>query len=104
MRLRKILTVLLIAAAFSTASFTMTAYATGEPEPVSIVVAVYGPDGADDIKSCTIFEDLTINGTVSIGVPLDLDGYKVVINGNVVQTSNINIGSGELIVNGNFTQ
>ena len=53
----------------------------------------------------TLFEDTTIDGDFSMGFGvLDLNGYKLTINGNFTQKGgDVVIGSGELIVKGDYS-
>ena len=106
MKLRKVLTVLLIAAAVAPAAFAAnTVNAAEEGDPVSIIDILYGEDG-QEIKTIVFDADKEINGygAVSVAVPVDLNGYRIIINGDLVQSANINVGSGELIVTGDYYQ
>ncbi|SDJ61476.1 hypothetical protein SAMN04487760_109122, partial [Lachnospiraceae bacterium G41] len=61
--------------------------------------------GKEVDKGFTLFEDTTIDGDFSIGFGvLDLNGYKLTINGNFTQMGgDVVIGDGELIVKGNYS-
>ncbi len=65
------------------------------------IVSIYGEKVEKGFLLC---EDTVINGDYSIGFGvLDLNGYKLTINGNFTQKGgDVVIGSGELIVKGDY--
>ncbi len=105
MKLRKILTVMLVAAAFAPAAFALNVNAAEQGDPVSIIEILYGENG-QEIKTIVFDTDKEITGygVVSVSIPIDLNGYKIIVDGDLVQSADINVGSGELIVTGNYYQ
>ena len=100
MKLRKILTVLLIASAFA-AGGAIQASAAVPQSASDIAVIVFGEDYTN--KEYIIIENKTFEGDLNINIPITVsENCTLICNGNMYASSKINLEGGEVIVNGDL--
>ena len=104
MKLRKILTILLIASAFAVGGAVQANAAVQADDPGDISyfsVMMYGED--ETPTQYVVVQSQTLEGNIAANVPINInENQKLVVNGNLYIQAAMNIGEGELIVNGNL--